>query len=238
MKDNKIAEDFDEELENTEQTDNSVNAFVQKNGKMIVIISVAVIVLVGLILLFKSNSQKNEENAMIALSRVETYYFQGDYENALFAPDSLPTVRDKKVIGLVKIVNEYGSTKAGERATLFAADAYFNLGKFPDAKIYYEKAIQSKNNEIKVGGYAGSAACNEKDGKLKDAAANYLKAVNLINDEGLKLRYLYFAGLCSEKTGEKNEAKKIYRQIINLNKFSEFNNMAKAGIVRLGEDVE
>jgi tetratricopeptide (TPR) repeat protein len=243
MKDTKKVEDLKDELEdtfdeNTDQSNNTVNTFVQKNGKIIIILSATIIILVGLILLFRSNSEKNETNAMKALARIESYYLQGELENALFAPDSMNPVRGEKIIGLIKIVNEYGSTKAGARATLFAADAHYQLGKFSEAKIYYEKAIQSKIDEIKIGGYAGVASCNEKDGKLKDAAANYLKAVKLISDEGLQLRYLYFAGLCSEKAGDKDAAKKLYRQMINLNKFSEFNNMAKAGIIRLGEDIE
>jgi len=163
---------------------------------------------------------------------------QGDFENALYSSDTLPTIRGENIIGLVKIVSEYGSTKAGQRATLFTADAFYQLGKYGDALTYYTKASQSKNNEIKIGGFAGTAACYEIDGKLKEAAENYTKAANLIEDEGLKQRYLYFSAICNEKAGNIDNAKKIYRQIINQNKFGEFNNMAKAGIVRLGEDIE
>ena len=246
MKDTNKSKELNDELEKTSNENNDqknsslnfINEFVQKNGRMIVIFSVALILLIGLILLFRANSQKNELNASKALARIESYYTNGEYENALFAPDSLPLIRGEKLIGLVKIIDEYGSTLAGERAALFAADAFYQLGKYSDAKIYYEKAIQSGIQEIKVGGLAGTGACNERDGKLKDAAANYLKAVDLIADEGLQLRYLYFAALCNEKVGEKDAAKKIYRQIINMNKYGEFNNMAKAGIIRLGEEVE
>lgn len=215
-----------------------INGFVQNNWKATIILSVAIIVLVGLILLFRANVEKNEYNASKALSRIETYYLNGQYEDALYAPDSLPLIRGEKIIGLVKIVTEYGSTKAGERASLYAADAYYQLAKFDDAKIYYEKAINSNIPEIKIGGYAGTATCDERNGKLQEAANNYAKAVELIGDDGLKIRYMYFAGLCTEKAGKKDEAIKIYRQIVDLNKFGEFNNMAKAGIVRLGDIVE
>ena len=239
MKDKQQLEEENESIGFEDRTElKGINGFVQNNWKTIIILSVAVIVLVGLILLFKSNSQKNEHNASKALARIETYFFGGQYEDALFAPDSLPMVRGEKVIGLIKIVEEYGSTRAGERAALYAADAYYQLAKFNDAKIYYEKAINSKVDDIKIGGYAGVAACDEKNGKLQSAADNYLKAVRLIKDDGLKLRYMYFAGLCKEKSGKGDEAKAIYRDIINLNKFGEFNNMAKAGIVRLGDVIE
>lgn len=243
MKDNQSLEELNTEKENTTSNKEitkagGINEFVQKNWKMIIVFSVAVIVLVGLILLFRANNQKNEQNASKALSRIETYFLSGQYENALYAPDSLPMIRGEKVIGLIKIVEEYSSTKAGERAALYAADAYYQISKFNEAKVYYEKSINSSINDIKIGGYAGTAACDEKDGKLQDAATNYLKAVELIQDDGLKLRYMYFAGICNEKSGKKEDAKEIYRKIINLNKFGEFNNMAKAGIVRLGDVVE
>jgi tetratricopeptide (TPR) repeat protein len=231
-------EEFDSFSDDNIQAEKGWNAVIQRNGRLIIIFSLALIVLVGLIVLFRANSQKNEANATKALARIEDYYLKGEYENALNGNDTLPLIRGEKIIGLKDIVSEYGSTSAGQRAALYAGESYFILGKFPEAKNYYEKAIQSNIDVIKVGGLVGVAACNEKVGKIKDAAEGYIKASTLIQDEGLKLRYMYFAGLCNEKTGNNDAAKKIYRDIINLNKFGEFNNLAKAGIVRLGEDIE
>jgi tetratricopeptide (TPR) repeat protein len=215
-----------------------IDVFIQKNGEIIITLSAIVIILVSLILWFRANSKQNEYDASKYLARIEMYFLEGRYEDALYAPDSLPLIRNEKLRGLIRIVEEYGSTKSGNRATLYTADALYQLGKYPEAKTYYEKSISSKIPDIKLGGYAGLGACNERDGKLEDAAANYLKAVELIDEDGLKLRYMYFAGLCTEKSGKKDEALKIYRNIISFNKFGEFNNMAKAGIVRLGDVVE
>jgi len=242
MKNKQTLEELNAENETTASDNNTktsgINNFIQKNWKTLIILSVAVIVLVGLISLFKANSKQNEYNASKYLARIETYFLEGRYEDALYAPDSLPLIRNEKIKGLIKIVEEYSSTKAGDRAALYTADAFYQLGKYVEAKTYYEKAITSKISDIKVGGYAGVGACNERDGKLEDAAKNYLKAVELIDEDGLKLRYMYFAGLCTEKIGKKDDAIKIYRDIISFNKFGEFNNMAKAGIVRLGDVIE
>ncbi|MDR0926349.1 MAG: hypothetical protein LBO69_01105 [Ignavibacteria bacterium] len=245
MKDNKSMEELEQEDFDTTagasgfRTEASgINAFVQNNGKKIIIISIAVIIVVGLVLLFRMNSQKNEANAAKALSRIENLYLQGQYNDALYGNDNIPFVRGEKVIGLIAIVSEYGSTSAGQRAALYAADALFMLGKYPESKTYYEKSINSRVEEIKIGGLAGTAACNEKDGKIKDAAEGYIKAADLISDDGLKLRYMYFGGICYEKAGDADNAKKIYRDIINLNKYGEFNNLAKAGIVRLGDVID
>jgi len=241
MKDKKISEEhLENEIIAPEQENNAggIIGFIQKKWKIIAIFFVAIVVLIALILMYKANTEQNEYNAAKALARIEVYFLNGEYENALFAPDSLPLVRGEKVIGLIKIINEYASTKAGERATLYAADAYYQLAKYNEAKTFYEKSSNSKIPDIKIGGYAGTAACNEKEGKLQLASENYLNAVNLIQDDGLKVRYMYFAGLCNEKSGKRDEAKKIYRDIIDLNKFGEFSNMAKAGIVRLGDIIE
>ena len=244
MKDNQSREELDNEEqildENSEESseNDGINNFIQKNGKMIVICSAAVIVLVGLIMMFRANSQKNEIEAAKALSRIETYYLQGEYEIALYGNDTLPLVRGEKIVGLVAIVKDYGSTSAGQRAALFAADSYYILNNFPNAKKYYDKSAKSNIDVVRVGGLAGVAACNEREGNLKDAADAYTKAAELIQDDGLKLRYMYFAGLCYEKVGNADLARVAYRNIINLNKFGEFNNLAKAGIVRLGENIE
>jgi tetratricopeptide (TPR) repeat protein len=235
-----LENDLDETTETSYINDKkeSINNFVQQNGKNIIIFSIVIIILVGLVLLFRANSKKNEENAAKALARIESYYLRGKYESALYGNDTLPTVRGEKIIGLIDIINEYRSTSAGQRAALYAGDAYFTLGKYPEAKGFYEKAIKSNVDVVKSGGLAGSAACNEKDGKIKEAAEEYKKAADLIIEDFLKLRYLYFSALCNEKVGNNEEAKKMYRNIINLNKYGEFNNLAKAGIVRLGEDIE
>ncbi|MBQ6268687.1 MAG: tetratricopeptide repeat protein [Bacteroidetes bacterium] len=217
---------------------NSINKFVQKYSKIIIIVSIVIVVCAGLIYLIIANNAKKEANASKALARIEQYYTKGDYKNALKGNDSLPTVRGEKVIGLLEIIKEYGSTSAGERASLYAADSYFKLGNYKEAKIYYEKAIKSGIDVINVGGYAGVAACNEKSGNYKEAAEGYLKAVDYINDDSQKMRYMYFAALCKEKAKDKEEAIKIYRDILELNKYGEFNNLAKAGITRLGAEVE
>ena len=44
--------------------------------------------------------------------------------------------------------------------------------------------------------------------------------------------------LCNEKSGNKDESLKIYRTIVELNRYGEFNNLAKAGIIRLGAEIE
>lgn len=234
-----------EELENeslktpsNNESGNTVNNFVQKYSRIIILAAIAIIVVVGLVLFMRSNSSKNEANASRALAMIEKYYLAGDYENALNGNDTLPSVRGEKVVGLVKIVEEYGSTLAGERAALYAADAYFNLNKISEAKIYYEKILKSDVDVIKVGGLAGTAVCVEKDGNYKEAAENYLKAASLISDDTQKLRYIYFAGLCEEKLGNKDNALKLYQDIVNENKYGEFNTLAKAGIIRLGMDIE
>ena len=216
----------------------TINNFVQKNSKVIIIVAIAVIVAVGLVFLIMSNNAKNEVNASKALARIEQYYTKGEYENALNGNDTLQTVRGEKVIGLLQIVSEYGSTSAGERAALYAADAHFNLEKYDDAKIYYEKAVKSNIDVVRVGGLAGVAACEELSSRYKEAAESYAKAAKFIPEEGQRLRYMYFAGLCNEKAGNKDKALESYKDILNLNKYGEFNNLAKAGIVRLGGEIE
>ncbi len=224
--------------ENGEQEVKGIEHFIQKNSKVIIFITIAIVAVVGIVYLVILNNSKTEANASKALARIEEYYAKGEYDNALKGNDTLPMIRGEKIIGLIDIVNEYGSTDAGERAALYAADAYFNLGDYKEAKNYYEKSMKSGIDVVRVGGLAGTAACDEVDGRYKEAASNYLKAAELIVEDGQKLRYMYFAGLCNEKAGNNEEALKNYKNILSLNKYGEFNNLAKAGIVRLGSTIE
>lgn len=214
--------------------------FIEENSKVVIGVSIGVIVAVILFFVIKNAIAKtaieNENKASVNLSRVMQYYSIGDYQKALYG-DSLAKVRGESIIGLVKIVDEYGGTESGKIAALYAGECFKELKKYVEAKEYYEIALKSKSNLVKEGANAGLGTICEYQGDYKEAIKYFEKASNLSDVVTSKDRYLFYAALNYEKIGEKEKAINIFKDIIGRNK-SEFAGFSKSGLARLGTIIE
>ena len=54
----------------------------------------------------------------------------------------------------------------------------------------------------------------------------------------MKSKYLYFAAISYEQAGNKDEAKKIFESIVELNESSEFGNKSKVKLSMLGTKID
>lgn len=223
----------DEGLELKDQTQN----FIQKNSKIIIIVSVAVILIVALIVIMRNKAQNDSEQASALISRVLPYYETADYPKALDG-DPQKTYLGEPVRGFKYIVSEYGSTEQGKLAALYTGNILLSTAKYSEAKEYFEKASNADSKLVQQGALAGLAACLESENKFEEAAKNYEDAASLSTDDELQARYSFYAGLAYEKNGNKDKAEKIYREIVKKTKFSEFNQLAKAGLIRIGTIIE
>jgi tetratricopeptide (TPR) repeat protein len=211
--------------------------FIQKNGKIVIAVSVVVIVIIGIALFLRNKSEADSARASVLLTRVISYYETSDYEKALNG-DPTKTYMGEEVKGLKYIADEFGGTDQGKIAALYAANAMFNTDKKKEAKEYYEIASGSSAELIKQGGTAGIAACYEIEGKYAEAAEQYLAASQLTNEDNIKSRFMFYAGLCYEKSGNTQKAESQYKEIIKLSEFGEFSPMAKSGLARIGTIIE
>jgi len=227
----------DELVEQVQETSESEN-FLQKYGKLIAVAAVAVIAIIAVAYYFTYTSNKNKEEASLALSRIRSYFDKEEYAKALYGGDSIPEVRGEKVMGLIKIVEEYSSTPAGKIAALLAGDALLTMDKIVDAKKYFEIASDAKSNDVAKGGYAGLAVCFEKENNLSKAAEFYEKASELSVESSTKGRYLLFTGICYVKMGEKEKAIQHLTMVAKNQDFTEFANAAKIELARLGTIIE
>lgn len=178
-----------------------------------------------------------QEEAATALAHIIAYYDNGDYDRALYG-DTTRTVRGSPLLGCSKSFAGTGSTPAAKIAALYAGSAFLMQGDFAKARPYFERATEAEAPLVLVGAYAGLAACREEEGKLQQAASLYERAATIAQPLGLAERYRFFAALCYEKAGVAQKAAQLYRQILLENEFSDFANEAKAGLARLGMDVE
>lgn len=242
MKKNK---DFDNENINEEESyetegfdiQGQTEGFIQKNSKIIIIASVVVIALVAVLLFMRYQAQEAEKKASTLMSRIVPYFESGDYEKALNG-DPEKMFMGERVLGLKYIADEYKSTSQGKIASLYTGVIYLKGDAFTEALRYFETASTADSKLIRMGGLAGVATINEYKGNLKDAAKKYLEASQFAEDNYTKSRYMFYAALCYEKSGDNTNAEKNYRTIIDEIQINEFTPLAKSGLIRIGTIIE
>lgn len=218
-----------------------IQGYIENNRKKVMTVSTVVVVATVLFFVIKGfvekKSEENQKIASVSLSRILPYYTSNDYQRALFG-DSLRTVRGQKIIGLVMIADEYGSTAQGKVAALYAGNCYLSMNQANESKKYFEMATGASSTLVKMGAYAGLGASYELQNNLSEAVKNYERASEIAETDDSKIRYTYYSALCNEKLGNKETAEKKYRQIIDESGFSEFSKYAKIGLTRLGMIIE
>lgn len=77
-----------------------------------------------------------------------------------------------------QLAEKHTGTPAGREALYYLANAYFQLADFNQAESFYGRYLDNPGNPISAASaHAGLAECYEKKGKIKEAAENFMKAV-------------------------------------------------------------
>jgi len=224
-----------------EQKKENLQSYLEKNGKKVMYISLAVIVLTLAFFLvknyLKSSSEENRTKSSLALSRILPYYQYGDYERTLYG-DKESRIRGEQIIGLIDIIKEYSSTDAGKTAALYAGNIFLIKDSLTEAKKYFEIASGSASPTVLEGAYAGLGAVLQQEGKFTDAAGYYEKASTTAISETSKSRYKYFTAIAYEKAGDKEKTGKMLNELIVEHEYTEYASLAKQDLVRLGIKIE
>ena len=154
------------------ETLNKSEAFLTKYKKTIIFCLIALILLIGAIIAWKNYSASRNEKASTALARCQDLYMMQDFDKALKG-DSLGTP------GFIQIASEYGSTKAGNLANLYAGLCYAKQDKWEEAVKYLDAF--SPKSDLMVSPLAvmamGDAYANVK--QLDKALSAFEKAANM-----------------------------------------------------------
>ncbi len=185
---------------------NRSEAFFLKNKNTIIGCVVAFIVIVAGVMWYRSYRANQQTEASTAMAKAQENFQNGNYDLALNG-DSTNTA------GFIKIVNEYGSTKAGNLATLYAGLCYANLGKWEDAAQYLEKYDGSDDQMISpsVLGALGNVYAHMN--QLDKAVSTLVKGAELADNNSISPTLLIQAGQILEKQEKKAEALKLYQQV-------------------------
>ncbi|MFM8178446.1 MAG: tetratricopeptide repeat protein [Candidatus Kapaibacterium sp.] len=211
----------------------SLRERVTGNTNAVIIAVVLVLLTIAGVTYYRSAKAEKEAEASLALSRIMPYVEAGDMQKALQG-DPVKKVRGNDVMGLKEIVETYGSTEAGKTAALHAALASLALKNPSEAENYFDIASGSSSAYVVANAQAGTASVKEMNQDFAGAASLYEKAIAASEKSGNKDKYEYYAALCFEKAGDKENARKMYENLLAEFEFSEFAGEAKAGLTRLG----
>lgn len=180
--------------------------FVEKNRKILSYILTGIIVLVAVAIIYRNNLKAENERAEALFSKVIRYYDEGDYKTAI---EGIP---QKNIQGLKYIVENYGSTDAGEIATYYLGNAYFMLGDYDNALRYFKK-YDGKDKLLMASSLAGIASVYEVKGDYKKAGEYFEKAAQKFRENILVPEYLYNAARNYKLAGEREKALRLYERI-------------------------
>src|SRR5579862_328601 len=186
-------------------------SFYDVNRKNISYALVALVVLVIGGYVYFHRQQTNNEIAATDLGKVFQIYDKGNSDLQQFkaAIDGQP---QKGVVGLQKIVDDFGSTDNGELARFYLANAEFNLGRYDDALKNFEK-FSSGDRVISAAAEAGIAGCLEAKKSFSDAGSHYEKAAGIAADTYNSPAYLNDAARAFAAAGEKEKAVALYQRL-------------------------
>ena len=114
--------------------------------------------------------------------------------------------------GFLDIIEEYGSTPAGNSAHYYAGIAYYSLGDFQSAiqELDSYRASNTATGAMALG-VIGDAFVEL--GQMDDAADYYQKAAKSTDNSFTTPFFLWKAGLALEANGEASKAVKLYETI-------------------------
>ncbi len=208
--------EIEEGLENIEESLTKTEQFIESNQRNIIMVVLAITVLVLAYFAFtKFYKGPREVNAQNAMYQAEEAFKANLYQVAL---DGVKEVGKQKV-GFLEVINEYGSTKAGNLAHYYAGVCYKNLGEYEKA-IKYLKDFSSDDYFLQAIAYSAQADCNFELGKFKEAADLFEKASKTNPNNFSTPIFLQRQGLALEKSGQLEQAIKVYETLKDKYPFS------------------
>lgn len=181
--------------------------FWGRYSKVILIASAAIIILCGGYLAYKYLIKApKEEKAIEAMFKAEEYYRLDSLKPALNG--------DGINAGFLKIINNYGGTKAANLAQFYAGDIYLKLGDFNNAAKQL-KDFSTDAKQIQARAYKLLGDAYAEQGKNSDALSNYKKAAHHFEkDMDNSSEYLFVAAYFAQKVlNNKEEAVSLYKEL-------------------------
>jgi len=179
---------------------NKSEEFVQKNQKTIFGVFAAIVLIVAAVWGWNALSNSKNAKAQDNIWRAQALFDQGQYQDALEEFES--------------VIDEYGSTKAGNLAKAYAGLCQKNLGNYDEA-IKMLADYDGNDNVVAPAILSALGDCyvNQENADNKKAAETFMKAAKAADNAQYSPLFLKKAGLAFEAAGDNEAAAKAYQAI-------------------------
>lgn len=180
--------------------------FIEQNSKKIIFAIIAVAVIVAAVLGYKYGyAVPQQKKAEAAMFRAELYFDRDSFALALNG-DGL------NVEGFNSIIDQYGSTDAGNLAKAYAGICYFKLGDNENAlNLLKSFSANDKMLSPAVVGLIGD--CYVNMGNTEEGISYFEKAASRADNDIISPVYLKKAGIAYESLKQYDKAVKAYTTI-------------------------
>ena len=179
--------------------------FIKKNQKTIIIIICAILVVILAIFgLRRWYFQPRENRAAEEMFAAEQWFAQGDFQKALDGDD---TYR-----GFLAVIDQYGSTKAGNLAKYYAGIANLRLGNYDQAAHWLAKYKGKDATTAALAKMAHGDAEIEL-GNVDAAISQYLQAAKDKDNTIVAPSALFKAGMAYMMNGKNKEALECFQKV-------------------------
>lgn len=192
---------------------NKTEKFFEENGKKVIIILAALIIVIAGFVGYKFLVVDKNEAAAADLIVNAQELFNSETPNYELALNG-----DEKGAGFLDVIEQYGSTKAGNIANHYAGVCYLHLGDLENAAKYL-KAYDAVGGSVVAEiidaqniGLQGDIAVEQ--GNYEEAAKLFGKAAKTSDNEYTTPCYLYKQALALEAAGKVEEAKACCKTLI------------------------
>eukprot|EP01029_Cantina_marsupialis_P005457 TRINITY_DN159520_c0_g1_i1.p1 TRINITY_DN159520_c0_g1~~TRINITY_DN159520_c0_g1_i1.p1 ORF type:complete len:253 (-),score=41.21 TRINITY_DN159520_c0_g1_i1:33-725(-) len=201
-KNNQVSED---NFENLEEALSKTEQYIEKNQKKLTTIALAIMVVAVAIFAFqKYYKAPLEENAKSQIYQAQRYFDQDSFKLVLNGDENYP--------GVLSIIDEFGSTSAGNLSQYYAGISYLRIGEFQKAIDHLGK-FSSDDFLLSTEAIAATGDAYMELGEIKKAASNYMDASSFNANDFTTPIYLQKAGIAYEMVGDFNSAIAAYEKI-------------------------
>jgi len=182
--------------------------FWAKYNKPVMIVSVAVILLVGGYYGYRNFILKPKESKAVEdMFRAEEYYRMDSCNLALNGDGQYP--------GFLKVIDKYGGTKSANEARFYAGVCYLKMGDNANA-IKYLKKFSTSAKQVQARAYKLLADAYADTEKNADALKYYKKAAHHFEEDKTTSSEALFLGayLADRVMKDQKQAKALYEEII------------------------
>ncbi len=178
--------------------------FLKSNSKIFAGILAVAVVLIGGILFFQYNTQKQNEKAQAEMFQA-VYFFEQDSVDFALNGDGINK-------GFLNIIESYPRTDAANLAHFYTGSIYLSQKKFEDALTHLEE-FSTDDYLVQAKAYSLVGDANLELGKTDEAIAQYTKAARTNENKYMSPKYLAKLAVAQEEAGKIEDAIKTYAEI-------------------------